>query len=180
MVSSFVCNLVYKNRNGYSVVYDFFMICLFVSSQRVPLDSSCWLPAFTVKLRDSSKCVCPMRSYGAVTVVCTESDAFDVVHASSGSATHHLGDALSESPGPLEYDDVSFLTPLEFDFNFCIQINIEKSDRVANGLIIPSPLCFHVCTEFCVLSCEVPRCLGLKAPPRTSKEQKIGCNDRSI
>lgn len=102
----------YVNQKCYNVSSVIFMKCFFVSLQRVPLDSSCWLPAFTVKLRDSSKCICPMRSYGAVTVTCTESDAFDLVHRSSGSATHHLGDAMSESPGPLEYDYVrGFLNP---------------------------------------------------------------------
>lgn len=69
----------------------------------------CWLPAFAVKLRDQSKCICPMRSYKSVTVSCSEPGAFEVKHVSSGSATHEmaLGKSASDSAGPLEYDDVS-------------------------------------------------------------------------
>ncbi len=71
----------------------------------------CWLPAFTVRLRDSSKCICPMRSYKSVTVTCSESDAFEIVHGSSGSATHEMaiGKSTSDAAGPLEYDDVSVM-----------------------------------------------------------------------
>ncbi|CAM9280554.1 unnamed protein product [Ascophyllum nodosum] len=75
---------------------------------RVALNSTCWLPGFSVKLRDSSRCLCPIRSYGAVTVTCVEAGAFDVVHASSRSSTHRLRDSSSEAPGPLEYDDHSW------------------------------------------------------------------------
>ncbi|CAM9778395.1 unnamed protein product, partial [Ectocarpus sp. 12 AP-2014] len=76
----------------------------------LPLGDPCWLPAFAVKLRDASKCVCPMRSYKSVTVSCSEPGAFDIKHASSGSATHEmaLGKATSDSAGPLEYDDHSW------------------------------------------------------------------------
>ncbi|CAM9825307.1 unnamed protein product [Scytosiphon promiscuus] len=76
----------------------------------VSLGDPCWLPAFAIKLRDSSKCVCPMRAYKSVTVSCSEPGAFEITHASSGSATHEmsLGRAMSDAAGPLEYDDQSW------------------------------------------------------------------------
>eukprot|EP00903_Cladosiphon_okamuranus_P018047 g16608.t1 len=76
----------------------------------IPLGDPCWLPAFAVKLRDQSKCMCPMRSYKSVTVTCSEPAAFDVKHVSSGSATHEmaLGKSASDAEGPLEYDDHSW------------------------------------------------------------------------
>lgn len=79
--------------------------------QTVPLGDPCWLPAFAVKLRDQSKCICPMRSYKSVTVSCSEPGAFEIKHVSSGSATHEmaLGKSASDAAGPLEYDNVSAL-----------------------------------------------------------------------
>eukprot|EP00752_Nemacystus_decipiens_P004173 g3816.t1 len=76
----------------------------------IPLGDPCWLPAFAVKLRDQSKCVCPMRSYKSVTVSCSEPGAFDVEHVTSRSATHEmaLGKSASDAAGPLEYDDHSW------------------------------------------------------------------------
>lgn len=74
--------------------------------QNVAIGDPCWLPAFDVKLRDMSKCVCPMRAYKSVTVTCSEEGAFDVVHASSSSSTHQMGRLMSEGDGPLEYDEV--------------------------------------------------------------------------
>lgn len=74
--------------------------------QNVPIGDPCWLPAFDVKLRDMSKCVCPMRAYKSVKVTCSEEGAFDVLHASSSSSTHQMGRLMSEGDGPLEYDEV--------------------------------------------------------------------------
>ena len=81
-----------------------------IALQTIPLGDPCWLPAFAVKLRDQSKCICPMRSYKSVTVTCSEPGAFDVKHVTSGSATHEmaLGKSASDAAGPLEYDDVGF------------------------------------------------------------------------
>lgn len=75
--------------------------------QKVPVEDPCWLPSFTVKLRDASKCTCPMRAFKSVTLACREPGAFDVVHAGSESSTHEMGRVMSEGSGPLEYDDVS-------------------------------------------------------------------------
>lgn len=77
-------------------------------AQDIPLEDPCWLPAFSVKLRDASKCVCPMRAYKSVTISCSDPGVFEIKHASSGSPTHlmALGKATSDSAGPLEYDDV--------------------------------------------------------------------------
>ncbi|CAM9801347.1 unnamed protein product [Pylaiella littoralis] len=76
----------------------------------VPLEDPCWLPAFAVKLRDASKCVCPMRSYKSVTVSSSDPGAFEITHVSSGSATHlmAMGKSTSDSAGPLRYDDHSW------------------------------------------------------------------------
>lgn len=86
-----------------------FILVIFCDAQPVSLGDPCWLPAFAVKLRDSSKCMCPMRSFKAVTISCAEAGAFEISHVSSGSATHQmaLGRAVADDPGPLEYDDVS-------------------------------------------------------------------------
>lgn len=85
---------------------DILALAPFANVQKVPIGDPCWLPGFTIKLRDASKCVCPMRAYKSVTVACLEPDAFDVVHVSSGSSTHEMGRVLTEGAGPLEYDDV--------------------------------------------------------------------------